>query len=74
MIFTCDVCGKTLVTCLEDKQRCFVCEESEQFWRKKIADDVESAWKNLPLRLYYSNETLAEVIIDFIRKGNSENL
>lgn len=48
--------------------------EGEQFWRNKISDEVEVAWDNLLLKTCYSNELLASMIIDFIRKGNREEL
>jgi hypothetical protein len=46
----------------------------EQFWRNKIAEEVEQAWSNLVLRNYYSNDLATKMIIKYIRSGNDETL
>jgi hypothetical protein len=46
----------------------------ERLWREKIADEVESAWKSLLLKRYYTSDLAASMIIDFIRKGDGETL
>lgn len=48
--------------------------KEENFWRQKIAEDLELAWKNMPLKNYYSGELLVKIITDFIRKGNRDFL
>jgi hypothetical protein len=49
-------------------------DETELFWRKKIADDVETAWANLVLKNYYTGNLAVEMIVDYIRSGNNEDI
>ena len=41
MIYICDICNAKMV-CMKDypRERCHMCENSEQFWREKIAKEV----------------------------------
>jgi hypothetical protein len=49
-------------------------DETEFFWRNKIADEVENAWSNFVLRNYYSSELATKIIVDYIRNGKDEAL
>ena len=42
MIYTCDLCNAKMV-CMKDypKERCYMCENSQEFWRNKISQEVE---------------------------------
>jgi len=46
----------------------------EGFWRNKIADDLSAAWEKMLLKNLYSGELLISMVVDFIRKGDSETL
>ena len=42
MIYTCDICNAKMVCMKENpRERCHMCEKSEQFWREQIAKEIE---------------------------------
>jgi hypothetical protein len=72
--YVCKVCHKEFSSHLNDRDICFSCKISEEFWRQKIADEVENAWSNFILRNYYSNDLATKMIVEYIRSGNNETL
>jgi hypothetical protein len=46
----------------------------EELLRNKIADELSAAWEKMTLKQLYSGELLISMILDFIRKGDSETL
>jgi hypothetical protein len=47
---------------------------NEEFLRNKIADELSAAWEKMTLKHLYSGELLTSMIVDFIRRGDSETL
>jgi len=46
----------------------------EEFWRNKIAEELDSAWEKMVMKELYRGDLLFSMIRDFVKEGNRDTL
>ena len=46
----------------------------EEFWRNKIAEQLDAAWEKMVMKELYRGDLLFSMIRDFVKDGNRDTL